>query len=401
MKHMIIILVLCSVFTASNGQPDTLPEPTGRYYVGVTYLDFTDYDRKEIFDSTGSGLREITVKVWYPSDQKPDPGPYFLEAEANIAINYIQYPAFYKDLKTNSGRDVPVSSLVSNYPVLIFSHGLGEHYSQNTILMEELASNGYIVFSIAHHYECKFSSYPDGRFIYLDFSNPRLQKIMSENMKVSFMGYFNKLEKAASDEEREHIFREILAATPVITTESSQYWADDISFLIDQLEWINEDNILFQNKLDLDRIGVLGMSLGGLATSVTCSRDERVKAGVNVDGAFPFAPIYGEHQTPFLYLNSIRYLGCGQLFVSKSTKDCYSMTVRGSGHYNFTDHTIYPHPMADLLLGSIDGKRALDITNTIILSFFDKYLNNKRIDLITLATGYPEIELCYDVNENQ
>ena len=224
---------------------------------------------------------------------------------------------------------------------------------------------------------------------------------MNENMMVSSMGYFDKLEKAASDDEREHIFREILAATPIITTESSTYWAADISFLIDELERINEDDSIFRNKLDLERIGVLGMSLGGLATSVTCSKDERVKAGVNMDGAFPFAPIYGEHQTPFLYLNSIRYLGCGPLFVSQSTKDCYSMTVRGSGHYNFTDHTVYPLPMAAMLLGSIDGKKALDITNTVVLSFFDKYLNNKRIDLITLAKVFPEIELSSDVNENQ
>ncbi|MBN2246460.1 MAG: hypothetical protein JW755_11520 [Candidatus Aminicenantes bacterium] len=75
-------------------------------------------------------------------------------------------------MKTNSSRDVPISSKEKKYPVLIFSHGWGEHYSQNTILMEELASHGYIVFSIAHHYECKFSSYPDGRFIYIEMDNP-------------------------------------------------------------------------------------------------------------------------------------------------------------------------------------------------------------------------------------
>ena len=401
MRHTVTLLLLCSILTAAKSQPDTLPKPTGRYNVGVTYRNFIDNSRIEIFDSTNTSFREITTKVWYPSAQKSVPEPYFLKAEANIATKYIQYPAFYNDLKTNSSRDVHISSQANNYPVLIFSHGLGEHYSQNTILMEELASHGFIIFSIAHHYECKFSSYPDGRFIYLDISNPRLQKIMGENMRVSAMGYFNKLEKAFSDDERENIFREILAATPIITTESSTYWAGDISFLIDELERINEDDSIFHNKLDLERIGVLGMSLGGLATSVACSKDERVKAGVNIDGAFPFAPIYGEHQVPILYLNSTRYLGCGPLFVGQSTKDCYSMTVAGSGHYNFTDHTVYPLPAVAMMLGSVDGKRALDITNTVVLSFFDKYLNNKRIDLITLAKGFPEIELYYNVNENQ
>jgi predicted dienelactone hydrolase len=394
MKQTVILLLLCSVFTGAKSQPDTLPKPTGKYLVGVTYRNFIDYNRREVFDSTQSSFRELTVKVWYPSDQKSVPEPYFLKAEADIATKYIQYPALYKDLKTNSSRDVPVSSKANNYPVLIFSHGLGEHYSQNTILMEELASHGYIIFSIAHHYECKFSSYPDGRFIYLDVSNPRLQKIMYENMMVSSKGYFDKLGNATTDDEREHIFRDILTATPIITTESSTYWAADISFLIDELDRINDDDYIFCDKLDLGKIGVLGMSLGGLATSVTCSRDERVKAGVNMDGAFPFASIYGNHQAPFLYLNSPRYLGCGPLFVSHSKKDCYSLTVRGAGHFNFTDHTLYSLPMVDMLLGPIDGERALKITNTVVLAFFDKYLNkNESQDIISLADGYPEIEV--------
>ncbi|OFY68598.1 MAG: hypothetical protein A2V64_11000 [Bacteroidetes bacterium RBG_13_43_22] len=399
MKIVFVLTLCCISFCSLYGQAITLPIPTGKHFVGVTYLSFIDDDRKEIFDSTGMNQREITVKAWYPADRQFDPEPYFLETEANFAIKYLQFPLMYKDLKTNSVRDMPVSTQENKYPVLIFSHGLGEHYSQNTILMEELASHGYIVFSIAHHYECKFSSYPDGRLIYIDMSNPRLQKIIKENMNGYAMGHFEKLENAVNDEERERVFREMSMAMPIILTESPKHWAGDIAFLIDQLIIINEGDNRFQNKLDLDRIGVFGMSLGGLATSVVCSMDRRIKAGVNMDGAFPIASIHGKYQIPFMYLNSKRYLGCGPLFTGQSTHDCYSLTIKGSDHYNFTDYSIYPIPMVRILLGPIDGNRTIEIMNVIIPAFFDKYLKEKQeIDVIEKAKAYSEIEIITNLN---
>jgi len=38
--------------------------------------------------------------------------------------------------------NLPLSNAEQKYPILIFNHGWGEHYSQNTVLMEELASHG-------------------------------------------------------------------------------------------------------------------------------------------------------------------------------------------------------------------------------------------------------------------
>ncbi|MCG7854057.1 MAG: hypothetical protein MIO92_16190, partial [Methanosarcinaceae archaeon] len=374
-------LLLLGLLNFAQGQTNTLPKSSGEYLTGVAYLNFVDENRKEIFDDSGRSFREITVKVWYPSDRQSDPEPYLLKAESDFATKYLQFPAMYRDLKTNSGHDLPVSSKKNKYPVLIFSHGWGEHYSQNTILMEELASRGYMVFSISHHYECKFTSFPDGRFIYIDMGNPRFQKIMKEQMNASAMRHFEKLEKAASDEEREQVFREMSANLPTLLTGSSKYWAEDIAFFMDQLEMMNSGDNRFQNKLDINRIGVFGMSMGGLATSVICSTDKRIKAGVNMDGAFPVASIHGKYQIPFLYLNSKRYLGCGPLFVRQTTHDGYSLSVKDSDHYNFTDYSVYPIPMVRALLGEIDGKRTIEIMNVIIPAFFDKYVKgNEEID---------------------
>lgn len=387
-------LLALGLLNFTQAQVDTLPEPSGQYRIGVAYLNFVDESRREVFDDSGLSRREITVKVWYPSDLQSAPEPYFAEAESAFVMKYLQFPPMFKGLKTNGGRDLPVSSKENKYPVLIFNHGWGEHYSQNTILMEELASHGYIVFSLAHHHECKFSSYPDGRLIHIDMENPRFRKIRQEQMSAFSQGHFEKLRKAADDEERERIFLDMSRALPTLFTESSTYWAEDIAFFISRLKMMNGGDPRFKAKLDLDRIGVFGMSLGGLATSIVCSTDAGIRAGVNIDGALPIPSIHGKYRIPFMYLNSKRYLGCGNLLTGQSTQDCYSLSVKDSDHYNFTDHSIYPIPMVRFLLGSIDGKRTIEIMNVLALAFFDKYVKQTgEIDLVKAAGRYPEIEI--------
>jgi hypothetical protein len=393
MKRIFILLTCCLLFNSGQSQADILPKPTGKHFVGVTYLSFTDVNRKELFDNNQKSNREITVKAWYPSDNKSNPEPYFLKAEVEFAMKYLQFPEIYKDLKTNSSRDVPVSSKENKYPILIFSHGWGEHYSQNSILMEELASHGYIVFSISHHYECKFSSFPDGRFIYIDMNSLRLQKSMREMYSPKVMELMQKMYQASNDEERMQVFAEMNKALPTLT-ESPKYWAEDISFFIDQLEHINNEDKIFKTKLNLDRIGVFGMSMGGIASSEISLSDKRIKACVNIDGGLNGSTLEKEIQTPTMFLNSKRFLGYGKVFTGRSKVDCYSLSVKDSDHYNLSDYSLYPVPMVKFLLGSIDGEKTIEIMNAIVPAFFDKYLMGRNdIDLIKQAKVFPEIEI--------
>jgi hypothetical protein len=398
MKRIFILLLSGLLFNTGQGQTEALPKPTGKHLIGITYLSFIDDDRKELFDNNQKSNREITVKAWYPSDTAFIPEPYLLKAEAEFAVKYLQFPEIFKALKTNSSRDVPLSSKENTYPILIFSHGFGEHYSQNSILMEELASHGYIVFSISHHYECKFSSYPDGRFIYIDMNSLRLQKIMQEMSNPKAMELYQKMFSANNDGERMQVFVETRKIIPTGLIESPKNWAEDISFFMDQLEGINKEDEIFRGKLNLDRIGVFGMSLGGIASSEISLSDKRIKACVNIDGGIYGAALEKEIQTPTMYLNSKRFLGYGKIFTSKSKTDCYSLSVKESDHYNFSDYSIYPVPSISFLLGIIDGEKTIEIMNVIVLAFFNKYLKeNKYINLIEQANKYPEIEIATNI----
>ena len=398
MKSIFVLLFYCLLFNSAQSQTDTLQKPTGKYFVGVTYLSFVDSTRKELFDNTQDSNREITIKAWYPSDTESNPEPYLLKAEAEFAMKYLQFPQIYKDLITNSSRDVPLSFNENTYPILIFSHGFGEHYAQNSILMEELASHGYIIFSISHHYECKFSSYPDGRFIYIDMNSPRLQKIMQEMSNPKAMELYQKMFSASNDEERMQVLVETSEIIPTGLTESPKYWAEDISFFMDQLEGINKKDKIFREKLNFDRIGVFGMSLGGIASGEISLLDKRIKACVNIDGGIYGATLEKEIQIPTMFLNSKRFLGYGNIFTNKSKTDCYSLSVKESDHYNFSDYSVYPVPAINSLLGSINGEKTIEIMNAFVLGFFDKYLmEQKDINLVIQAKLYPEIELTTNV----
>ena len=392
-RFLITFLILAAIVNFCNAQPKLLPKPSGEFFVGVDYLCFTDTTRKELFDNNSEGYREITVKAWYPTDTEPvTTAPYFYDAD--IIVKYFAFPEIYSEIITNSSRGTPLSNKENKYPVVIFNHGFGEHFSQNTILMEELASNGYLVFSIAHHYECKFSFYPDGRLISIDMNSNRFKQIMQEQQKPGAIDLIFKMMGLDGIDEQRQILIDQSNALPTLLKESPIHWANDISFFLDQLEMINNHNQLLKGKLDLKRIGVLGMSMGGMATNEICISDSRVQAGINMDGGLTGSQLDKRIQTPFMFLNGKRYLGYGKLFTKNIVKDGYSFSVRGADHYNFTDYSIYKIQNLSFLMGTIEGNRIILIMNDLVVAFFDKYLKQKEnIDITDKAQNYPEIEI--------
>jgi hypothetical protein len=386
MKTIKLLLLFVFVSPALYGQINQLPRPSGDIPVGIEYLSFTDLNRKELFDDSLKSYRDITIKVWYPADIKTNYEPYL--ENSDFVINNLQFSEIYRTLKTFASKEVPVSKSEKIFPVLIFSHGWGEHFSQNSILMQELASHGYIIFSVAHHFECKFTFYPDGRILTLNTTGKRFSKLMQEQQNPDAFAIFQKMATAKTNEERLSVFTESNKIMPTLLKESPAYWAGDIKFLINQLVNINKSDLILKGRLDLNRIGIFGMSMGGVATNEICLTDNRVKAGVNIDGGLNGTLAEKVMNVPFMFINSQRYLGYGELFSGRSDGPCYSVTVPNSDHYNFTDYALFPNPSTSML-GSIDPKMPIEIMNTYILAFFDKYLKYKNsISLSDLAQKY-------------
>ena len=374
------------------GETLELPRPTGNYPVGTRYLHFVDHTRPEPFTSNPTDNREVTVRAWYPGQSKKDEeaAPYLINA-ADIVRTFNLSPSLI-NLETHSMLESPLSEEERTFPVLIFNHGWGEHFSQNTVLMEELASHGYIVFSIAHHYEAKFSFYPDGTYITMDLSSERFRKIMEEQKNPEAFAIFETMSSAETLKEQEEIFRDANRLMPTSLVEGPRLWSSDIRFLVDELEKLNESGPMFKGKLDLERLGVFGMSAGGIASGLICTEDERFKAGINMDGG-----IYGDLvdlkiPQPFMFMNSERYRGYDDLFLSHVDNTAYNIIIEGSGHQNFSDLSIID-PSAPLM-GTIDGYRMLEILNDYTRAFFDKYLRGIESSLLSEPSSeYPEVRL--------
>jgi hypothetical protein len=391
MKALTFVSILILCIAVSGADEISLPQPTGNHAVGTTRLVFVDETRPELFTDDAADHREVTVRAWYPGD--PPKGarsvPYYENAEE--IVSRFGYPSRLLVLGTHSKLDVPVSGQEEMYPVLLFNHGWGEHAAQNTVLMEEIASRGYIVFSLAHHYEAKYWEYPDGSLGYLDLGSPRFQKLMKEQSNPQMMGLFQAMFTTRGVAAQESLFRRTVEAMPTFLGESPRIWAEDIKFIIDELDSLNRSEGRFGGKLDLERLGVTGMSMGGIAAGQACIGEGRIKAGMNIDGGLLGDLADTTVAQPMFYMGSKRFIGYDQLFADHGTGDAYTLTIADADHYDFTDFTLLhrEHPM----IGSVDGRQMLKILNDYTLAFFDYYLKGKESDLLSgKSQPYPEVD---------
>jgi predicted dienelactone hydrolase len=357
-----------------------LPALTGQFPVGTVSYHWIDQTREETFTEDPADRREIMVQFWYPAEVSPGatPGPYLpdIEVAGPALAKTLHFPSFLTShIGLARSRSVPgaaVSKAEPRYPVLIFSHGLGGVRMQNTYQVEELASHGYIVVGIDHSYDCSVTVFPDGRVLL----------------------YRAKAPQEATDEEKERMrvkWVEIRAA--------------DARFVLDELEKINtgDPGGPFSGRLDLERVGIFGHSLGGSTTGLACGRDSRFKAGVDMDGTLRGDVVESGINQPFMFMTGEagwggqnereRYKRNLNSVYSRLRNGGYRLMIRGTGHYNFSDLPIMT-PLHSLTsgTGSIDGERGLRIVTDYTLAFFGKYLKNRHSNLLDgPSPNYPEV----------
>ncbi|MCM3627773.1 dienelactone hydrolase family protein [Paenibacillus glycanilyticus] len=392
----------------------TLPKLTGDYKIGVEELRLVDNNRDDPFLDKSPQPRELMIKLYYPAEKnnsKPNE-PYLQPELITLFALFFHVPEFALEylrlVKTAAKADLPISSRLSQYPVVLFSHGAGTSMAVHTSQYEDLASHGYIVAAIDHTYVSAGTVFPDHA--------------------VSAM-------EATTDFH-------IAEPAEIIT----QIMADDASFVMDKLSELNEgkemQDVDFKGKLDLDHIGVMGHSVGGAAAYNLAMHDSRVKAAVNLDGAVYVTPENDKAMAPFLMLandkNHIQQIKDRkpliqdlnevaaeeqEQLISESvygTREAYEAaynkarqnitgltdmleasgslyTIKGSDHMKFTDF--------GLLIGSnwlrnkigIGGKtdpaRCLIITEALTRAFFDQHLKGATSDPSNaLLQEYPELE---------
>ncbi len=371
-----------------------LPEPSGQYAVGTTYLYFKDTERSESLTENPDDYREFATRVWYPADVPLDEKP----------VNYREYystigfidpaalpPTFifghYNLVKTNSYLDLPVSNKLDSYPVVFFSVGFLADYSDYQLHMEELASQGYIVISLNQPYEFQSVVQPNGMII--PFSEEHAEKYTQHMEEI--IPLWEKFWSSNDEEEKEFISKEILESETFMDN-ILRIRTKDIQFVVDELE-NNEPTDLLYGKLDLDNLGIFGHSMGGAVVGQVCLVDDRFKAGINLDG-FQWGDVTnGNINQPFMIMYSEPFAYANNFILDNFNNTLYQLVIEGSSHANFDDNmVVMPITKQIGMLGSIDSARMRDINNEYIVSFFDKYLKNEEVTLFDNDSKFSEVE---------
>lgn len=386
-----------------------LPEPSGRFQVGTQAFHWTDDSRAEPFAPTPNGKRELMVQVWYPAQAVSGervpfiPDPRILRP---MAANY-GLPGFtfeyLRDVSSHSRNEAPVAKEQPAYPLILANPGFGSSRFLHTSQAEELASHGYIVAVIDHTYNTFATEFPDGR-------------VTTDKTSVLF----------SPDQD----YNEETAARDQL----GEALTEDAAFVLDRFQQIQSGQIpsLLQGRIDLAHIGTFGHSIGG-ATAYDTAYDERIDAGIDLDGGLYRVHERGALRKPFLFLNSEsearrlqrimedRSYTDTELAETGSTREReeqvaadkkaelermrkavdyggQALYIDGTEHLNFTDVQLVS-PVFKLLgaAGPISPKRADAVIDAYMLDFFDTYLKGQKGELLQGTNSrYPEVRFLFE-----
>ena len=389
---MLIVLgiaLLLGLLLLDHNRDTALPAPTGPFPVGrATYL-WTDDVHTDAMAPQPNTKRELVAWVWYPAaaatPSKPVddymPAPWRTALEREIGVPLTQF--LTRDLARVHGHSIPDADLSPeqhSYPVVFMRAGLSALTLDYSTLAEDLASHGYVVVGFDAPYRTFVTVLPNGTVI----------TRTPQNNADAFSG----------------IEQENLAGRLV------QAWTADMTFALDQLERLNasDPSGRFVGRLDMQRVGVFGHSLGGATALQFCHDDSRCKAGIDVDGA-PWGSVVRDGVTqPIMFLFSDHSTDAADpqekqieanfqsLFDRLARNRCYQITIRGANHFMFSDDgaalksPLLVRALRMLGIVKIDGRRQIAITEHFIDAFFDVYLKGAPASELNSSPQYPEVE---------
>ncbi|NQV50230.1 MAG: dienelactone hydrolase family protein, partial [Candidatus Marinimicrobia bacterium] len=235
-----------------------LPEPNGNYSVATRTTTWIDSSRDETF-TPAPDYRRIVVQVWYPVEKSSEHTPKLYIDDPTLRL-----PAIAKQLRlpvsmikqfdgvrTHSYTEISTDSSGSKFPVILFSHGLSGMRFQNTALMEELASQGYVVFAADHSYAANITIFDNGEMA--EYRAGKRRPLNEELLKK-------------------------------IDLSQLSIVVDDLEFMLKRIRGDAPKIFLKNLPYNKNLIGVIGHSLGGAAILDAMAIDANIQAAMVLDG---------------------------------------------------------------------------------------------------------------------
>jgi hypothetical protein len=365
------------------------PPPTGSYGIGTVTYHWVDADRAEILSPDPEDRREVMVQVWYPAHPLPEAprAPYLPDAAAVgpalAGFLGVAEDAFdsLEDIRSNAVESALIADDEPAYPVVVMLVGIKGSYRQlHTFQVEELVSHGYVVVALDQPSVEAVVVFPDGRTVSYD------ERWDPSHLPRTFMD----------------------AHLP--------YAAGDISFVLDRLRVLAADpDDIFEGRLDLELIGLIGHSFGAAEASEACRVDPRIRAALLEDAFMPSSVVRAGLEQPAMFMtrdaDSMRLErrtagGWPEtdiyetLTTMRGVYDMlpghgYWIEVPGMFHLDMTDApllaSLVPWPGFS---GPIGGDRAHEIVNAYSLAFFDHVLRGWSSPLLHGPSDrFPEVHI--------
>ncbi|HET7361297.1 MAG TPA: alpha/beta hydrolase [Salinimicrobium sp.] len=375
MKNQLFLLpffAFLSVFAQIDTvqEKNSLPQPTGKFATGTIKFEIIDENRESLFDKTKN--RTIIGQVWYPSNFTSGATANYLDpavVDYMVSIGYFGLDSTtienFNTVKTNSILNSPIREKATKLPVIFFVHGLGVSKNFYTTYYEEMASQGYFVIALDH---------PFG-----GVTATQNKRILSYKQDT------------------------LINSSPEILMTRIDQWSKDIKFIYEKLK--NPSSEEFQswsNFIDLEKIAVVGHSLGGNVALGIKKYIPEVDAAINMDGGsyenvkdglmlpsmiIRSFPVYSDEELAEKgrtreewdqmgkKIDSLHY----SLFENSKTEEIYYVKIEGTGHMSFSDAP-YVSPFMITRFGGkiLDKEQTKDKVLNLVISFLNQELKREK-----------------------
>lgn len=365
-----------------------LTTPTGPYTVGLRRVEINVH-------------RRLLMYIWYPASASgvAPARRYHSKEEAAVLSTGLKAagaPGFFNDhyrlASTHTFDNAPVE--IDRFPVIVFNHGGGLFPTQNSSLMQELASHGYVCISVGHPGESAGLLWENGAIA-------SLKPEVIADMKVNEEFQRDNLEYLVNRERDESIrlFETLAAHTDNGLTRLTKLWAKDTFQALKALGagQVDDAHRDLVSACDFDKRAYIGMSLGGSVSHLCCHDDPGASAGINIDGMnWIFSKAEEPLNVPFLQFyndpNSIRAAAQRELereiahvelspaldlynhpYFQKATKGSVCLLIPNLGHMGFTDAALGARGLFRVImgLGQSATRTQTDRINRLIRLFLD------------------------------
>lgn len=355
------------------------PKPKGNYEIGTQTYYWIDSSRKELSDTTAGRPRELMVQIWYPAQNgsTASHAPYLPDAQnISFALASLQgkFPDFFfthlKYVRTHARTSAAVATSQPDYPVLIFLEGLTGYRQMNSFQVEGMVSHGYIVVGIDQPGIAAAVTFPDGR--------------------------------------------QIRSPGRALGHDDIPYFAQDVTFVLEKLIRLNGQDTkeLLYRKMDLGRIGIFGVSYGGIIAAKASLQEPKIKACLIMEAFMTDDVVHkGLHQPAMWITRDARSMrserahsgGWTEADINQhqtTMRDAYKhvqapayfVQLPGMFHIDLTDlNALSPILPYIRLSGPMGSQRAHDLINEFSLAFFDQHLKGIHKPLLhTPLHPYPD-----------